>query len=274
MGCFVGYKFQTGGIYRISRDTRKEWQCWRILDLPFAHRMDLVERGGNRWLVAASIAADKKDAADWSRAGTVYAAAVPSAPGGAWTLRPILEGIHRNHGYLSARLGGKRTLLISGQEGLFAAALDSPGSDFVFRKIVEQEISEVAVCDLDGDGVDELITIEPFHGSRLRVYRSASGRWVPAWEAEIAFGHCLLAGTVNGTPSVLVSNRAGSKDLLLFQWGKGQPAGNGFPEPQRIVVDAGVAAANMLVLPQDGGDIIVSTNQGEGEIVRYKVPTS
>ncbi len=276
MGCFVGYQFQAGAIYRIARGSPADsagataWQCRKIVDLPFAHRMEIIYRGDEQWLVAASIAAGKKDAADWSRAGAVYAAAVPSGPGGAWKPRPILEGIHRNHGWLVTRLGGRRTLLISGQEGLFAAGLDAGGRDWAFEKIVEQEISEVAVCDLDGDGADELVTIEPFHGTRLRVYRRTGGAWTPAWESEIAFGHCLLAGMVSGTPSVLVSNRAGSRDLLLFRWDK-SARGSVFPEPQRIAVDAGVGAANMLVVPHDGGDIIVSTNQVAGEIARYVV---
>src|SRR5208337_2410099 len=59
MGCFVGYKFQTGGIYRI--DPQQGSPAEKIINLPFAHRIDFVERGGTRFLIAATLAADKQD---------------------------------------------------------------------------------------------------------------------------------------------------------------------------------------------------------------------
>ncbi|HUJ73340.1 MAG TPA: hypothetical protein VL359_00720, partial [bacterium] len=56
MGCFVGYKFQTGGILRFTPEDHgpptAPWHSQRIAELPFAHRMELVWRGGERWLVA------------------------------------------------------------------------------------------------------------------------------------------------------------------------------------------------------------------------------
>src|SRR5271157_5712128 len=110
MGCFVGYKFQAGGVYRISPAERSAAE--KIIDLPFAHRVDFVNRGGTRCLIAATLAADKRDPADWSRPGTLYASPVPRAPGESWELTPVLEGIHRNHGLLTARFMGRRSVLV------------------------------------------------------------------------------------------------------------------------------------------------------------------
>ena len=266
MGCFPGYKFQTGAIYRIRREAG-QWVSTKLVDLPFAHRIDFVTRGGSRYLMAASLAAFKKDPADWSQPGCLYACRVPKHSGEKWVLAPVLEGIHRNHGLLVARLSGRKSLLVSGTEGLFAADLEQTGSSWVFDPVLKDEVSEVVVYDVDGDGQDELVTIEPFHGNFLRVYRRVSGRYEKAWEGELAFGHGLMAGKLAGAPGILVSNRAGSQDLVLFQFAPTK--GRGLSEPVRTVVDAGAGAANMLILGSAGADLILATNQTAGEIAVY-----
>ena len=281
MGCFLGYKFHSGGVYHIRPEMGPErrpaghttpdaWSSARILDLPFAHRIAFVPRGGARWLIAASLAADKRDPADWSQPGTLSAARVPRSAGEEWKLSPILPGIHKHHGMLVTRFMGRPSILVSGTEGLFAADLSSSGGDWGFEKVMAAEISEIAVCDLDGDGVDELVTIEPFHGNAVRVYRQEAGGWRKAWEGELEFGHCLWAGSFGGVPSVMASSRSGTRDLLLWRWHPGGRAREGLGEPERIVVDAGVGAANMLVLRHEGADLIFATNQAAGEVVCYR----
>ncbi|MGO9309343.1 MAG: hypothetical protein ACLQDL_10015 [Spirochaetia bacterium] len=261
MGCFPGYKFQGGGVYRV----RDGGTAVRVLDLPFAHRIGLVTRRRSRYLLAASLAEDKKDTADWSRPGAVHAAELGSGDGaGKLTAQPVFTGIHKNHGFVLADFEGRRTLLIGAAEGLFAVDLETAGREWSSRRVLQQGISEMAVFDLDGDGADELVTIEPFHGSALRAYRSTAGGWQAFWETELDFGHCVLAGTFNGRRSVIVSNRAGSKNLLMFEFDAGEPT-----RPRKIVVEDGAGAANMLVLPHAGGDLLFAANQAAGEIAVY-----
>jgi hypothetical protein len=269
MGCFVGYKFQGGSVYHVRNDGAAS----RVLDLPFVHRIGLVMRGGARYLLAANLAEDKKDAADWSKPGAVYAAVLRgTAPSerargdgpALLTAQPVLTGIHKNHGFLLADFEGRSSLLVGAAEGLFCVDLQSPGPEWPSRQVLSGEVSEMAVFDLDGDGKDELVTIEPFHGNTLRAYRKTADGWSRYWDAELSFGHCVLAGMFNGRRSVIVSSRTGDKNLFLFQFG-GDPA----ESPRRIVVDEGAAAANMIILPRPGGDLLFSANQAEGEIAFY-----
>jgi hypothetical protein len=183
------------------------------------------------------------------------------------TAEPVLGGIHKNHGFLLASLEGKDSLLVGTAEGLFCVELDSPGPEWPSRQVLDREVSEMAVFDLDGDGMDELVTIEPFHGNTLRAYRKTAHGWSPFWDAEISFGHCVLAGMFNGQRSVIVSSRTGDKSLLMFQFDE-DPG-----HPRRIVVDECPAAANMVVLPQASGDLLFSANQAEGEIAVYRKRT-
>jgi hypothetical protein len=260
MGCFVGYKFQGAAIYRIREGGEPE----RVVDLPFAHRIGFARKGGRQVLLAASLAAGKKDPSDWSLPGGVYAIEIGDDLVSGSTLEPVLTSIHKNHGFLLAALGGRRTLLIGASEGLLAVDLEEEGPGWSTRQLLTGETSEVAAFDLDGDGEVELVTIEPFHGSALRAYRKATRGWQVFWEAELEFGHCVLAGMVEGRRSVLVSSRAGRKELLLFQFGHGVSA-----KPRRIVVDEGAGAANMLILSSAGRDHILSANQAAGQIVMY-----
>ena len=273
MGCFLGYRFQTGAVYHLLRDGPRAgdpWRATRILELPFAHRIAPVRRGGARWLLAASLAADKRDPADWSQPGTLVASRMPKKPGDPWEFAPVLSGIHRHHGMRAGRFMGRPCILVSGTEGLFAADLSTDGTRWDFERVMESEVSEIAVLDIDGDGVEELVTIEPFHGNTLRIYRRDASRWSRIWETGLEFGHCLWAGSFGGAPGILASNRAGNRDLLLFQWKGHAPADRGLPDPERTVVDAGVGAANMLVLEHGGGELIFSTNQVTGEIACYR----
>jgi hypothetical protein len=259
MGCFPGYRFQGGGVYRIRAGAEPE----RVLDVPFAHRIGFAERGGRRSLLVASLAADKKDAADWSQPGAVYAAELAKDPA-PLRLEPVLTGIHKNHGFLLARFEGRSSLLIGGQEGLLAIDLEAPGPPWPVRQVLPGETSEMALLDVDGDGEAELITIEPFHGNALRAYRRAPSGWTPFWEGELQFGHGLWAGTFLGMRSVLVSSRAGPKDLVLFQFDAAAPA-----RPRRIVLEPGAGAANMAVVSHAGKDHVLSANQAAGQIVLY-----
>ncbi len=276
MGCFLGYKFQEGGVYRIRRESDGVFRAVKILDLPFAHRIELVERPTGRYLIAAALAADKSDPTDWSKPGALYAAPVPHGDldsRAQWRLTPILEGVHKNHGLLVTPFQGRRSVLLSGSEGLFALDLDSSGEGWPSRRVLEREISEMAVFDFDGDGKDELVTIEPFHGNALHVYREGARGWESVWEAELAYGHCLWAGEIMGRRSLLVSNRSGSRDLILYQFTgiEAQRGSSPFPAPARVVVDAGAGSANMLVLRSAGVEHIFATNQGGSEIAVYTV---
>jgi len=269
MGCFPGYKFQNAAVYRLGREDGR-WVSAKIIGLPFAHRIDFVIRARTRYLVAASLAADKSEPSDWSKSGGVYASPVQSPSDTGWSLSPVLEGIHRNHGFLATGFQGRKSLLISGTEGLFAADLGREDASWGFTRIVDKEVSEIAVSDVDSDGEEELVTIEPFHGDSLRVYKRVKENWEVAWEGELSFGHGLLTGTLGGAPTILVSNRAGTRDLLAFQFPRGaRQRGVRLGQPSKIIVDSGVGAANILILRRGGEELVFSTNQSTDEIAAY-----
>jgi len=301
-GSFVGYDFHRSGVYRLDIPGPGSPEVpgvpIRLFDLPFAHRLQSFRNDDGVHLIAASIAQSKRDRDDWSRPGAVYVAdlgdgfAVPE--GGAepptpaaragipgtvpLPLRPVLGELHRNHGLTTVHNGAAvgsagsddtGWLYISGTEGTFRAPFPATNESlWEFERVFDHEISELFFIDLDNDGVDELVTIEPFHGDRLAVYRvdRASGPPLTLWlEKEIAFGHGLWTGTIGGAPSILVGNRSGHKNLEMVRVSEG-----------RLVTETiaeGTGTAQVAVVPDAGkrGDSIIASNQEQDEIVRYTI---
>ena len=54
------------------------------------------------------------------------------------------------------------------------AVIDPPekeNGEWKTEFILEGQIGEIATADLDGDGIEEIMTIEPFHGNRIQIYK-------------------------------------------------------------------------------------------------------
>lgn len=274
MGCFPGYNFHDAGIYLMERKGKplgEPWDRTKVLDLPFAHRIEQIRHRDKQWLVAASLAESKDNPDDWSRPGTVYAGEIPAPGADGWQLEPVLEKLHKNHGMFKGQLDGNEIFIITGTEAAYLYDLREENSDlWAPRTLFDYEISEICTVDLDGDGRDELVTIEPFHGNLLRVYKrggksgAGEGFEVIAEEA-LAFGHGLWCGAFNGAPSILVGNRRGDYTLKLFRATDGDAS-----RLAETVIDRDSGPANIAVVPRPGGDIVFTTNQNSKEIALYE----
>jgi hypothetical protein len=269
--CYAGYDFHRAGVYAAQLSGLST--PVRLFDLPFLHRLHSYSTSEGIRLVAATIAQTKRNRDDWDRPGAVYvadidAAAVfrdPPVDDVPLPLRPVLPELRRNHGLLVQ----EDRLYISGAEGTFRAALPQDTRElWHFEPVFDGEISELVFIDLDGDGAEEMVTIEPFHGDRLGVYRSDGG--IPGellTTHSIAFGHGLWAGRILGVPSVIVGNRSGRGHLEMLQW---SPRGT----LEAITIAENTGTAQVAVVHGDDTDHIVATNQNSGEVVRYSVTAS
>ena len=265
--CFPGYNFHEAGVFEIvPAGASEEWTAEMLFPLPFAHRLTRVSRGGEEYVVVASLAETKNGPEDWSLPGTVYALPVEHGRPKADAAFPILQGLYRNHGMLVASFGREEYLLISGTQGLKASPLSDRSDEWKWECWLDYEVSEMELCDLDGDGVSELITIAPFHGNGIWIHRFLDKRWVPVAESSLSFGHGLWCGELLGGPAIIVSNRAGSKDLELLRLQMGEE-----PHLEKAVIDAGVGAANVEVLAEREGVRLFTTNQESGDVVMYLI---
>jgi len=247
------------------------WSSIKGFDLPFGHRLETINIGGDAYLVAATLASAKENADDWSRSGTVYMVRIPEQLDSIWERIPILDGITKNHGLHHASFDGRDTLFVGGSQGLIALSIPSkPDGIWERQTILAREVSEVYAADLDEDGQQELVTIEPFHGNQLSVYKRSGdridGSWHRLFEADLSFGHGLWAGSLGGEPAVMAGSRSGEMDLSVFSIQSLVPF-----VAQRSIIDQGAGPTQTVVLHEDGQDLIFSVNQAKSEVAMYTV---
>lgn len=243
------------------------WHVTRVLDLPFVHRIEIMQVGQVPFLVAGTLCGGKVFQDDWSQPGAVYAGAIADDASDKWFLEPILEGISKNHGMHVTIIDEKLVVMVSGKEGLFMLRVpEKPGSQWQYEQLLEREVSDVYSYDIDGDGVPEIVTIEPFHGNRLVVYRRMLKEWQPVFETSIDFGHVVWAGEILGETAVLGGCRGRSKELFLLR-----PKGSDLRTMSREILDSDVGPTHIAVVHKQNCDLIVSANHGSDEVALYEL---
>ncbi len=269
-GFYPVFQAEGAGIVSVSGSGGNCYQGWekkRVLDLPFAHRIEVIDSSGQLYFVISALAEAKKSPEDWSKPGATYAGKVPEVPSGNWEMTEVLSDIYKNHGMHVTELENEKVILISGQEGIFALAPPvEEGSGWETKKLVEREVSDVFVHDVDGDGKQEMLTIEPFHGDVLGFYENENGNWTRSTTYPIEFGHVVWAGELLGRPRIIAGSREGDSDLEVLKW---DSAENDLV--QDFVIDKGVGPTQITVLNQNGRSLVFSANNGTGSVDLYRL---
>lgn len=258
MGLFPPFVGADAGVF-MHRRKADGWETTKAMALPFAHRCDILEKDGRSYVFAASCSKFKENPADWSLSGELYVIPL-NADGLAGEPELVYNKIWRHHGMLKAVIEGEETILFSGAEGIFYMVLDS--GKWAVKQFFDHEVSEFALIDLDGDGIDELITIEPFHGNTLNVYKCVDGKWDKLYTDELWFGHGLSAGMFKGEPVFVVGNRRGPLTLNMYR----RLADGSF---SRETLEEEAGPTQTLVFTAEGTDYILSANQLKDEVALY-----
>ena len=242
------------------------WTTRPVMTVPYLHRFDVCQVGGKRFFVGSTLCLFKESKEDWTKPGAVYVGELPDTLDGPFPIRPVLSGITKNHGFCKGSWKGRPAYLVSGEEGVFAVYVPK-AVDGVWEteRILDRPVSDIAVCDIDGDGRLELASIEPFHGSKGCIYKETGGKLVPILEHEYEFGHVVWGGTMLGRPAFIIGGRKGNRELNLFQW---DAAGASI---QRTMLDNSGGASNIAVHHESGRELILAANREIGEVALYEI---
>lgn len=262
MGLFPPFIGGEAGLF-LHEFKSGQWKTIRAMDLPFAHRCEILREGKQNFLFAASVSRYKENPSDWSLPGELHLIDLDRQSGAPWESGILEQLVTRNHGMSRARISGKETLCISGAEGIFYLERESSGT-WVLRPVFDGEVSEMCFVDLDGDGQDELMTIEPFHGETLAIYKRSGERWERRFSAPLSFGHGLSAGRFNGRPVVVTGNRSGSCNLEMFT-----VINLHQEDVRKMVIENDAGPTQTQVFRMDGKDYILSANQRKHEVALY-----
>ena len=246
-------------IVRMSRiDGRWNQQVW--MELPYVHRFDLLHRGGQYYFLGCILSTTQEEQADWSKPGTLVAAPigadyVPPAP-----LETSFTGMSRNHGYCRVDRDGYAQAYTACDQGVFRVTPPpAPGQGWIVEQLLDRPASDVAVCDLDGDGQEELATIEPFHGNQFVIYKQdgAGYREIYRYPTPVDFLHAIWGGKLCGEPVFLAGCRALDKELFVIRW---TPEG-----PRETIIERGHGPSNVAVFGDGDTDYILTANRQSDE---------
>jgi len=260
------FQAQESKIVHAKCNNEGKWTITPIMVIPYLHRFDIFLLHGKLFFIGATLCESKECKEDWSKPGKVYIAEIPNEICKPFALQPILEGITKNHGFCKGKWNNRDAYLISGSEGVFALYLpENPGDKWQSEQLLSHEVSDMAVCDIDGDGSMELATIEPFHGSKGIIYKAIDGKLTPIVEHEYEFGHVVWGGQIQDQPSFIIGGRKGNKELNCFQMDKSSG------EIKYFTIDNTGGPSNIAVGMKDNKNVILAANRQIGEIAVYEL---
>lgn len=245
-------------------DAETGWEIKDVLYLPYLHRFDIYAVDGVNYFVGATIADDKDFKDDWSRSGSIYYGVLPEDPTEGVELKVLGKGYFRNHGYYKDYEGDKPVGYFTSDQGIIKV---TPFADkeWEIEQILDTPIGEVALLDIDSDGTKEMITIEPFHGDSIKIYKNTANGYEAVYEYphKIDFAHTLVGTTLRGVPSFVGGIRRENCDLFYIQYVDG--------EFKTEIVDKGCGPSNIAVVNEADRDIIISANHTGNEAAVYIV---
>ena len=253
------------------------WHIQTLVTLPHVHRIDILEYSGVKYFIACCVKSGSNYEGDWSQPGKIYMSMLPSnlteyneKDGNPLPLTVLMEGLTKNHGYYHIVEDGVPTSLISSDQGVFQ--LYPPGAisnDWSTKYFLDTPASDAVLADLDGDGIEELIVLSPFHGDTLSIYKRLNGQYEKVYQypLRLEFIHALYGGPFGGKNRVIVGHREGKRDLVSFEYDEESQSF------QAEILDHDCGPANIYHYIKDGKDILISANRETDEVAMYIAST-
>ena len=258
-------------IVSYTRSEKGAWTCRTVCDMPYVHRFGMLKGAdGRMWLLACTIKSACAYKNDWRFPGKVYAACIDRPFEDIDQYRQLeMEVIAdvqlRNHGFWLAP--DKSFALVSTDSGVFryTPPADDEG-EWGRECLLSEPTSDMCLVDFDGDGLDEMLTLSPFHGDTLSIYHlDDNGAYQLAWRdsEKRDFWHAIWGGELAGEPCALVGNRKDGRDLYRVFYADGSY--------QLETVDHDFGPANCWAYTSEGTDYIIAANRETDEVALYEV---
>ena len=212
---YPGFNSKDAGVYCVKRKN-DTWEKKEVLQVPYLHRFDIFDVNGSLVFVGCTLCTSKADKEDWSDPGKVLIGTLNNDVTESFSLTVIKENLLKNHGYWRGKYNGEDAGYIACDDGVYVFT----PKDLKIKKILSGNISEMAVYDIDNCGKDEIVTIEPFHGNKCKIYKLDNDEYMEIFDfpIEIDFAHALWAGNINGSNTIILGTRKLNKTLYTITY--------------------------------------------------------
>ena len=259
----------------VTPEGKGRWDMRCLAPIPHVHRFDILSRGGVNRLLACTVKSGQDfPEGDWSHPGKVYTAILPQDLSGfdennPLELHVLMDGLHRNHGYTRCEKDGVPAGLVSADEGVFRLTPpETTDGDWQIEQLLDSPASDALLLDLDGDGLDELCTLAPFHGERVSIHHLRDGAYREVWTlpGDAPFSHAICGGMLAGVPTFVTGCRGGKKNLLAIRYDHDA-------KDYRVTpIDEGRGPANVMLMKNDRGvDLLIAANRETDEVALYEI---
>ncbi len=256
----------------LVRPADGEWKVQTIKELPFCHRFSIISRGGVNYLIGCTIKDQHKYKNDWRFPGKIWVGELPEdienyTEEHQVPMTCIRDGLLQNHGYFTIHTDDGDYSLIGTANGIFRATPPAErGGEWEVKQLTSEPASDMALGDFDGDGQQEMITISPFHGDTISVFKmDEDGDYDKVWECpfKMEFSHSIWARNFFGRDEAIIGARKGGRDIVEFYFEDGEYKTN--------ILMHDVGSANIYPYEVDGQMRLVSTNREINQIAFYDV---
>ncbi len=258
----------------LASPTDHGWEIKTLAKLPFVHRFDIITRNGTDYIIACTLKSGHEYKEDWRFPGKIQVCVLPKDLSCVNEENPlefyvIKENLLKNHGYTKTEIDGIDRAVVASNEGVFCVTPPkSQEGDWTIEHLIEEPSSDAVLVDFDNDGEKEMLTISPFHGDQIHIFKKKDGEYhkIYTYDRKIEFAHAIWGGEICGRQGVLIGHRKGERDLLLFTCSDQKQL-----TFEAEVLDHDVGPANVLHFKKDQKDYVLSANREVNEIALYQL---
>lgn len=258
----------------VTPKARNNWEVKVLTDLPFVHRIGIIKQDEVNYLIAATVKSAHAFDEDWTCPGRVWAAELPKDlsdfnENNQLQMKAIVSGLFRNHGFCKIKAQTVESVLIGADNGIIKLTPPNvKGGEWLQEILISEPTSDMIMLDFDEDGEDELLTLSPFHGETLSIYKKVQNQYKKIYThpKSLEFLHAIWGGFLSGVPTAIIGYRGGNQELLSIRCNDKNK-----PSFSVEVLDAHVGPANLLHYVYEGVDCFLSSNREIDEIAIYSL---
>ncbi len=206
-----------------------EWASYKIDDLPFAHGVHFadIDGDGQQELIAGTMRGTASDKPlDWDDPGLLVYYKIPENPKkDKWIRRVIDDKVKRLHNIHIVDLDGdgRLDIVVGCKQGILWYEPD--GTNFRKHIINDNDCGNVFVADIDGDGINEILSLEAWHGNELSWYKAPDDLKKGKWQRHVIddtfnSAHAVCCADINGDgkKEVIAGYRGTGTSLYYYEW--------------------------------------------------------